>query len=98
GASGPNEGLKMPAGDIARGIKDFDAELVKHKWCASVHNGPADNSIRAVSQPGTPTIAQEMERGGIRWEESDKAPGTRKIGLDLIRSRLLEAKKDVPEK
>lgn len=99
GASGPNEGLKMPSAEIARGIKKREAALCAGKWVvATPRPGPADNAISAVSQPGTPTIAKEMEGEGIRWTESDKASGTRKIGLDLIRTRMAEASKDRPEK
>lgn len=98
GAKGANEGLKMPARDIGNGIKAIEAELVAGKWVARAPSpGPADNSIANVSQPGTPTIADEMKSVGVHWEESDKAPGTRKIGLDLIRARLTEAKKGIPE-
>jgi hypothetical protein len=97
GAKGPNQGLKMPARDIGNGIKAIEKDLVAGKWCAQPKAGPADNSIANVSQPGTPTIADEMRSVGVTWEESDKAPGTRKIGLDLIRARLTESKKPVPE-
>jgi hypothetical protein len=38
-----------------------------------------------------------MASAGVRWKTSDKAPGTRKIGLELLRSRLREASKDHPE-
>jgi hypothetical protein len=38
-----------------------------------------------------------MAREGIKWLPSDKAPGTRKIGLELLRSRLKEAGKEHPE-
>lgn len=93
-----NEGLKMPSRDIAAGILSMERDMVAGKWVAAAPKpGPADNSISSVSQPGTPTIAAEMAAAGVRWDESDKAPGTRKIGLDLIRSRLLEAGKDQPE-
>lgn len=98
GAKGPNEGLKMPAGEIGRGVKTREADLVKDKWVSMTPKpGPADNQIRAVNQPGTPTIEKEMAAAGVVWTESDKSPGTRKIGLDLIRSRLLEAGKEHPE-
>lgn len=98
GAKGPNEGLRLPSGEIAAGIKAREDALVSGKWVAArPQAGPADNAISAVSQPGTPTIADEMARAGVRWTESDKAPGTRKIGLDLLRARLKEASKDQPE-
>jgi hypothetical protein len=98
GAKGANEGLKMPSGEIAAGILAREADLLAGGWVTGKPKpGPADNAISAVSQPGTPTIADEMARAGVRWTESDKAPGTRKIGLDLIRARLTEAGKDAPE-
>lgn len=98
GASGPNEGLKMPGRKIGEGIREREGLLVASKWVAATPRpGPADNAISAVAQPGTPTIAAEMAEAGITWTESDKAPGTRKIGLDLLRTRLAEAGKDRPE-
>jgi hypothetical protein len=98
GASGPNEGLKMSPRDVAKGIKAREAELVLAKWFASKpYPGPADNEISAVKMPGTPTIADEMAKEGIYWEKSDKAPGTRKIGLELMRARIREAGKEHPE-
>lgn len=97
GAKGPNEGLKMGARDIGRGIKSAEASLISAGWCSRVLPGPADNQISAVTQPGTPTIADEMRAEGITWTESEKSPGSRKIGLDLTRSRIREAGKDHPE-
>lgn len=98
GAKGANEGLKMPSGEIAAGILAREADLLAGGWVTGKPKpGPADNAISAVSQPGTPTIADEMARAGVRWTESDKAPGTRKIGLDLLRARIKEAGKDTPE-
>lgn len=99
GAKGANEGLKMPGAKIAAGILERETDLRTGGWIVAVPKaGPADNAISNVSQPGTPTIADEMAKAGVRWTESDKAPGTRKIGLDLIRARLAEAGKDIPEK
>lgn len=98
GASGPNQGLKMPARDIARGIKEREKLLIEGKWISRTPNpGPADNEISAIKNPGVPTIESEMAAEGVRWTPSDKSPGTRKIGLDLFRARLAEARKDHPE-
>jgi hypothetical protein len=97
GAKGPNEGLKMGARDIARGIIQRERDMISAKWCDKPRPGPADNQISAVTQPGTPTIADEMRAEGVTWAESEKSPGSRKIGLDLVRSRLREAGKPTPE-
>lgn len=99
GSKGPNEGLKMSPRDVAKGIVEREAALLEGAWIASKPKaGPADNQISAVSQPGTPTIADEMSKEGVRWELSDKAPGSRKIGLELMRSRLRESGKERPER
>lgn len=97
GASGANTGVKMAPRDVGKGVIERESSLISGKWIANVKPGPADNQISAVSQPGTPTIADEMASAGVRWQASDKAPGTRKIGLELLRSRLREAGKDHPE-
>lgn len=98
GSKAPNEGLMLSPREVAKGIKEREQSLVESKWIAATPNaGPADNSISSVSQPGTPTIADEMANEGVRWTSSDKAPGTRKIGLELIRSRLKESAKPLPE-
>src|SRR5690606_12891623 len=54
--------------------------------------GPADNQISNVTESDTATIETKMASKGVRWTKSDKAPGTRKIGLELIRERLEAAK------
>jgi hypothetical protein len=98
GAKSPNVGLKMSPRDVAKGINERETSLLAGKWMmGKPRSGPGDNSISAVSQPGTPTIADEMKSEGIRWELSDKAPGSRKIGLELVRSRFREAGKERPE-
>ena len=98
GAKGQNEGLKMSPRDVAKGINEREKSLLDSKWIsAKPKPGPGDNSIAAVNQPGTPTIADEMKSEGVRWEQSDKAPGSRKIGLELMRSRIRESGKDRPE-
>lgn len=98
GAKKANEGLKMPAKAVGRGIVDMDTSLQTGSWIARpVRPGPADNAIADVQNPGTPTIADDMGKAGCRWERSDKSPGSRKNGLELLRTRLSETKKEVPE-
>lgn len=98
GAKAANEGLKMSAKDVAAGIVEREALMRSGGLIVQpVKPGPADNQIDNVMQPGTPTIASEMSSKGIKWTASDKAPGTRKIGLEIMRQRIREAGKDAPE-
>lgn len=98
GAKSPNVGLKMPASKVARGIKDMDQSLQSGRWIARpVRPGPADNAIADTQNPGTPTIAYEMSKVGVTWEKSNKSPGSRTNGLELMRTRLTETAKDVPD-
>lgn len=99
GSKAPNEGLKMSPRDVAKGIKEREAGMVSIKHLAAPPRpGPADNSIDAVAMPGTPTIGDEMASEGVRWTPSDKAPGSRKNGLELLRSRLRQAAMAAPDK
>lgn len=95
---GTNEGLKMSAKEIALGIKDHEKHLMSDGWISKTPlPGPADNQIRNVVRSDIDTIEQEMAKAGIRWKESDKSPGSRINGLELVRSKLKEAGKDHPE-
>ena len=62
-------------------------------WIAgAVVPGPADNQIFESRDPATPTIAKEFEKYGVYWARSDKAKGTRKNGLELLRQMVENAK------
>ena len=76
----PNEGIKMLASEIARGIVETEQRMGR-----KVYAGAADPSIFAVSN-GT-SIGDEMARVGVRWEKADNA---RKAGWEKMR-RLLKA-------
>lgn len=98
GSKAPNEGVKISPRDVALGIVEREASLVQGGWVKTKpRSGPADNSISAEPIPGQPTIAKEMGGVGIYWTASDKSPGSRKTGLELMRARLTEAGKDRPE-
>jgi hypothetical protein len=95
---GTNKGLKMSAKDIAKGIIDIEKTLLSSKWISSAPNaGPADNQIRNVIRSDQETIEEEMAKNGVRWSSSDKSPGSRINGLELLRGRMKEASKDMPE-
>lgn len=89
---GLNEGLKWSAKDIALKVKEVEAELIKNGWITgTIWPGPADNAIWAETkndQGMLESIASKMAEYGVRWVPSNKSPGTRKTGLQLIRDRL----------
>lgn len=86
---GNNEGIKMGAPDVARNIKKREADLLLAKWIVRPPApGPADNAIRNVVEKDSESIEVKMDREGIRWTSSDKKPGSRKNGLQLMRDRL----------
>jgi len=91
---GTNTGLKLSAKSIARGIKKREAELRAGQWISgTVHPGPADNQIGERRESSVPSIKTKMEREGVKWNDSDKRPGSRKQGFQLMRD-MLEAAKD----
>lgn len=86
---GTNEGLKMSGPDVARGIKEREIEMMREGWILTQPMpGPADNQIRDVREKDVDTIELKMAKEGIRWTISDKSPGSRRNGLQLIRDRL----------
>ena len=86
---GSNKGLRWSASDIAKKILQVDKYLVEAKWVnSSIWPGPADNQISDTREIDVDTIEKKMADEGVRWTKSDKSPGSRKIGLQLIRDRL----------
>lgn len=83
-----NVGLNLSAKNIARGIKVIEEKLQIEGWCHECFGGPADNSIYDDSRRDVPSIAQEMSFEGIYWEYSNKSPGSRKTGFQLVRDRF----------
>lgn len=85
---GLNEGLKMSASDIAKGIKEREKQLRDLGWIhGTVSPGPADGQIYQVTQSDVDTIATKMAKHGVRWKKADKSPGSRINGLELLRER-----------
>jgi hypothetical protein len=84
-----NEGLRLSAATIAKQIKEIDTMLYTEGWIPeSPWPGPADNQIRDVREIEVDTIEKKMEDEGVRWTHSDKSPGSRINGLQLMRDRL----------
>jgi len=81
----PNEGLKLTAKEIARGLIEKEIE-----WgLADVHPGQADSSIFDVEN-GT-SYADDMAAEGVWWLPADKSPGSRRQGWGQIRKYLKAA-------
>lgn len=86
---GTDTGLKMSAKEVARKILSKEAEMLAQGWISGrVMPGPADSAIYASQEVDTKTIASLMEDEGVAWTPADKAPGTRKNGLELLRTAL----------
>jgi hypothetical protein len=88
---GTNIGLRLSARAVARGIAERERQLRAEGWISqSVWAGPADNNIFSQGDNvGNDSIAKQMEaEAGITWTRANKSPGSRKLGLELIRTRL----------
>lgn len=86
---GSNKGLKLSAVDIAKGIEQRERELMASSWIKKQPSpGPADNQISDVREKDVDSIEIKMADKGIRWTKSDKSPGSRINGLQLLRERL----------
>lgn len=78
-----NEGARMLAAEIARGILRREEEM---GLAGRVRPGPADTSIFDVENGNA--IADDMARMGVRWERADKSPGSRRQGWLRLRAML----------
>lgn len=79
----PNEGTRELAVEVARKIKAYQESV---PWGGRVVPGPADNAIHDAENGVC--IADDMARLGVKWEKSDKSPGSRKTGWEAIRKYL----------
>lgn len=96
----PNQGLKLTATAVAKGIVEREMEWGIYD---RVVPGPADNQIHTELNAGF-NIEQDMAQDirlrdgsvvpGVTWLESDKASGARITGWNMIRDRL---KRGIPD-
>ncbi len=85
----PNEGLKLLAVDIAKGINEREATWRDaYEW--HVEPGAADSSIYDTENGNC--IADDMEAEGVTWLLADKSPGSRKNGWEGLRKYLKRAR------
>jgi hypothetical protein len=89
GGVGTNIGLKMGSDEVAKGIKLRESILLKGKWVKNKPEpGPADSSIFSNDNKAVDCVAESMLKEGVGWLKSDRSPGSRKNGLQLLRNRL----------
>ena len=89
---GTNQGLRLGSTDVALLIKTKEALLLRNGWFSGrIYAGPADNQISNVTDATNDTIETLMAKEGVYWTKSDKSPGSRANGLQLIRDRLTAA-------
>lgn len=90
---GSNTGVAMSPKGICELIKEMEIELLKEEWVGAdmIYPGPADNQISNVIRSDIDTIEKTMQDNGVYWTNSDKSPGSRKNGFELIRNRMENA-------
>lgn len=86
------EGLRLTASDQGERIARYEREMK----ILRVNPGPADNSI--FNKEGGPSIADDMALSGVKYTRSNKSPGSRILGLQLIRNMLAASMKRPMEK
>lgn len=84
-----NVGDRRGARQWARDILAYENDMREAGWIQhEVLPGPADNQIRSVRDSDTDTIEKLMQDEGVFFTVSDKSPGSRGVGLELMRQRM----------
>lgn len=84
-----NEGIRMTSTKVAQGIIERQRAMKIHERCRP---GPADSQIFNVADDVS--TASNFASEGVQWLEADKKSGSRKNGVDIMRSRLEASAKD----
>ena len=88
-ALGTNKGLRWSSKVQAQTMRAKELQLLRSGWIANnVNPGPADNQIRNIVDSDNDTIEKKMQKEQIYFTASDKSPGSRIVGLELLRDRL----------
>lgn len=89
---GSNKGTGLSSRAIAEEIVKIEVNLVNAGWISTRPKpGSADNKIRETN-PDADNMEKIMAKAGVKWLPSDKASGSRVVGLQLLRERLENAK------
>lgn len=91
-----NTGLHMQAKDVARGIKEREADMLERGLVSGRFGiGVADSAIAATDNG--PSVRSDMLSVGVDWEMADKSPGSRKQGWEQVRKLLRGAMNVTPD-
>jgi len=82
-----NKGLNMAAYEIAQQIKSHEKEMGLR---GRIKRGPADSSIFS-KYDGVKTVAGDMKKAGVYWDDVDKSKGSRVQGWQQLRTLLAGA-------
>jgi hypothetical protein len=88
-ANSRHDGLRLDARSQAERIRTLEMD---EKLWGRVNPGPADNAIFS-NEPGHVSVAKDMADVGIKFTRSNKAPGSRVLGVQLFRGRLIASTK-----
>lgn len=80
-------GLRLTAGTQAARIARYEIE---NGWQSRIMPGPADSAIFSA-EPGQTSTHAYMASQGVTFVKGDKKAGSRKMGVSLMRQRLLNS-------
>ena len=89
-----NEGSRLTATEHAQQVKKMDDKL--STFGIKVRPGAADSAIYTTDNGNC--IADDMLSMGVKWEKSNKSPGSRIAGLEKLREQLKNVLTDPLEK
>ncbi|MCG7852175.1 MAG: Hint domain-containing protein [Methanosarcinaceae archaeon] len=81
-----NEGMKWSSIQVAQAIRRKEIEMGIFD---RVIAGPADNQIYANTDGEDSNLYINFEREGVLFTRSNKSPGSTKVGLEQIRTRMV---------
>jgi hypothetical protein len=84
----PDEGLRLISSEIAEEILEREETMLENGLVTSILPGPADTNIFNSDPIVGISLADDMEKVGVKWERADKSPGSRKIGWQHLRKYL----------
>ena len=88
GQIGNNRGLRYTPAQVAVGIKQREYDFVAKGILSKGHKiypGPADNQIASIVRSDVESIEDTMAKLKVYWTKSDKSPGSRINGYNVMR-------------